>query len=204
MKIVTLLFAIASFIWPANAHATSITWSLDLEFEDGGTAVGSFVWDTTIHAATSWNIAVSGGVFGFPMNPVFAPAIVYDDTLVGHSTSAFVALNNYGFIQFHTAIVDHFPGPARPRLLRLGLGFEGLGVLNTPVAALSLLEDDVNTIPISSAPFIECGNCSPVRRGVDEAVITSVTPVPIPASLALLPIGFAAIATLKFRRRRSV
>ena len=39
------------------AQATPVTWVLDgVEFNDGGTAVGSFVFDASVNAVLDWRI----------------------------------------------------------------------------------------------------------------------------------------------------
>lgn len=200
-------FAIVALVFAANSsHAAGVTWNVDLEFEDNGTAQGSFVWDPDLNVASSWNIVVSAGLFS-GNNAV--PGDTFDSSSPGHDTDSFT-LGGFSFIQFITEDVSYMPGPDRPRFLRFGLGLGGLDVLDTPVASLPLVPDTVNMFPFTITGFADCGSCSPFRNGKTDSTISAaapisrVAPIPVPAGLPLLAGGLGAIALVRrFRKRHA-
>ena len=191
----TLFKAIIFSTWAVSAQAAPVTWQLDLQFEDNGTAVGSFVWDSDINAATVWNITVSGGLFS---GGHVLPGDTFSNDSAGHVASVFTQ-NGFSFIEFRTDDVTYLPGPDRERVLRLGLGFSGLDVLDTAVALLPLVADTVNQFSLTSTGFVDCGNCSPFRNGDEGSFISGRTPVPVPlpASLPLLLAGIGALGLVR-------
>ncbi|WP_299477764.1 VPLPA-CTERM sorting domain-containing protein [uncultured Roseibium sp.] len=194
----TLFKAIIFSTWAVSSQAAPVTWQLDLQFEDNGTAVGNFVWDSDLNAATAWNITVSGGLFS---GGHVLPGETFSNDSAGHVASAFTQ-NGFSFIQFQTDDVTYLPGPDRERVLRLGLGFSGLDVLDTAVALLPLVADTVNQFSLTSTGFVDCGNCSPVRHGDEGSFISGRTPVPVPLP-ASLPLLLAGIGALGLARRFS-
>ena len=197
MKISAILAAAALALGTLPSWAAPVTWNLDLTFEDSGTAIGSFVWESDTNTISAWDIAVSAGTFS-GNNSV--PGDTFSNIEAGHVTRSFT-VGGYSFIEFVTEDVSYFPGPDRSRFLRLGLGFGGLDVLDTPSSALPLVPDTANQFPFTITGFVDCGSCSPFRNGESGASISAIAPVPLPASLAFVLMGVAALGAFGARKR---
>ena len=197
MKISAILAAAALALGSLPSSAAPVTWTLDLEFEDNGTAIGSFVWESDTNTISTWDIAVSAGTFTGNNN---VPGDTFSNTETGHFTQS-LTFGGYSFIQFATEDVSYFPGPDRSRFLRLGLGFGGLDVLDTPVSVLPLVPDTANQFPFTITGVVDCGSCSPIRNGESGASISAMAPVPLPASLAFMLMAVAALGAIGARNR---
>lgn len=198
MSISRFFTAILFSLWAASARAASVTWTMDIDLENNGSAFGSFVWDSDLNTVTSWDFTVSGGLISVIIGPL--PGQTFSSASAGHIVNAFTS-GGFSFLNFKTDDVTYWYGPDRPRTFRLGIGLNGFDVLDTPVAALPLVPDTVNMFPMTHTGVTDCGSCSPSRAGRPGSVLSAVpAPVPLPGALPLAMLGLAALGFLHRRR----
>jgi len=170
-----------------RAEAATIQWTLNNgSFDDGGAVNGSFIWDTTLHAATSWNFAVSGGDTGT------FPPVTYSTGNTGHLFGDEIQ-PGIDVVYFCLSQVSGCDNPLRV----LRFAFAHLA-LDTPVSALSL----VSATQTGTTGYVECFNCTPVRFGVAGATFSAPSAVPLPPALALFVSGLSALGLLGWRKKR--
>ena len=171
--VIALLTAQASF-------CAQVTWSLqNVVFSDGGTATGSFVYDTSTDTVVSYSITVSGG------DTSTFPAWTYQKG-TNHNTGADVFISN-GTIEFETDLV--YGGHLR--------------LLDLPVVVQSQTSGTVS-LSLSNEYGAECYNCAPYRTftsGTVTSTPTSPSPVPAPPALILTCTGLGAAALYELKRR---
>lgn len=205
MSISRFVTALYFSIWAASGQAASITWTFDIELENSGSAVGSFVWDSEANSVTAWNISVSEGLASANSGPL--PGQTFNNASAGHEVNAYTQ-RGYSFLNFETDDQTYWFGPDRPRHFRLGFGYSGFGVLDTPVAELELIGDTLNMFSAAPTGVLDCGACSPSRSGRPGSVISAeptpdLTPVPLPGALPLALMGIATFGALRGRSRRA-
>jgi hypothetical protein len=173
------------FLIAGTGIASPITWVLNnATFSDGGTAIGYFVFDSSLaQPVVSFQISVSGGDTG-----TFA-AYVYQNGSV-HDTGApdFPAK---GVISFSTDLA--YPGFTRTRSLSL------------PVTG-SVLPESGGTVSfaLSNGYQGECYNCSPYRPFVSGEVIAEVESSPsTPEPMTFLLVAPLLILLVRHRQRHA-
>ncbi|WP_299962120.1 hypothetical protein [uncultured Roseobacter sp.] len=186
-------------LWAVCAQAASVTWTMDIELENNGSAIGSFVWDSDLNTVTSWDISVSEGLTSVLIGPL--PGETFSSASAGHVVDTFTS-GGFSFLNFQTDVVTYWYGPDRTRTFRLGIGLNGFDVLDAPVAALPLVPDTVNMFTMTPTGVLDCGSCSPSRHGRPGSVLSAEpAPVPLPAGLPLALLGVATLGVLRARAR---
>ncbi|WP_300058183.1 hypothetical protein [uncultured Roseobacter sp.] len=206
MSISRFVTALCFSIWAASGQAASITWTFDIELENSGSAVGSFVWDSEANSVTAWNISVSEGLASANSGPL--PGQTFSSASAGHEVNAYTQNSGYSFLNFETDDQTYWFGPDRPRHFRLGFGYSGFGALDTPVTELELIGDTLSMFSAAPTGVLDCGACSPSRNGRPGSVISAeptpdLTPVPLPGALPLALMGIATFGALRGRSRRA-
>ncbi|WP_299830481.1 VPLPA-CTERM sorting domain-containing protein [uncultured Roseobacter sp.] len=198
MSITRFLTAILFSLWATSGQTASVTWTMDINLENSGSAIGSFVWDSELNTVTSWDITVSEGLTSVLIGVL--PGQTFSSASAGHVSNTYIQ-GGFSFINFETDDVTYWYGPDRPRHFRLGFGYDGFDVLDTPVEALLLIGDTLNKFPVTKTGVTDCGSCSPSRSGRPGSVLSAVpAPVPLPGALPLTLLGFAALGFLHRRR----
>jgi hypothetical protein len=177
-----LSLLICAFFWVFSLHAAPITWVLeDVSFDDGGIAIGSFVFDADSNTVLDWDIIVSGGDEG--VFPVFSytPATVME---VGVFTA--------GSGQSLQFFVDPNAPGNTPESRLLGLTTDAS--LTNSGGSVSLLTQ-VST-PQGIFESVECYNCTPFRLIVSGTL----NAVPVPASVWLFGAGLIGLIGVARRK----
>jgi hypothetical protein len=160
--------------------AAPITWTLtNINFDDGGTATGSFTWDADTNSMIDWSMSVTGG------NPLTFPAFTYNP-----GDSSFNLLVGTTF---------NFQGPLDPVLNSSSNGYRDLRF--NPNSALT---DAGGIIGLNQGGFrsVECYNCNPFRH-INEGGTVDATTAPEPATVALTALGLWGLFFVMQRRRMS-
>jgi hypothetical protein len=175
----TPLTLIIATLAAGAAHAVPVVWTLqNISFVDGATASGSFTYDAATQTYTAWNITTTPTVDSSAIGFTYLPGASYTtNNYTNASTSYYLNASSFG--------VRNLPGPGT---LQFGLVFA------TP------LTDAGGTVALklSGGGFESTASgfaSRPVVAGVGSVVAS---PVPEPASAALLLAGGAA---LLWRRR---
>jgi len=175
MRKILLFFAIA-----VAANAGPITWTLsDAVFGDGGTAVGSFVYDASIQIVLSYSILTSGG------NETTFPPFLFQNG-APDNTGVFVS-TGADYISFHSSFTN---GNLNGVDLRIG-----------PVSGLT---DAGGVVDLDLSDSVECYNCSPFRLFVSGQMIAEEAAVPEPSTIALTLLPLALGVILARRHRNTV
>ena len=143
----------------SNAVAFPVTWTLSgVQFADGGTATGYFVYDADASTISSWLIQTQGG------NTAAMPAFTYDSTMSSTPTLAPLAYYNTGS-PFVGPLISTW-NPASHFLIR---------ELQLPVS--SGLSDAGGTVSIAlGSNAYECIDCAPYRNITAGSLIGTAAP----------------------------
>lgn len=183
---VSSVLALVSIAWLApSAQAAPVVWTLyGVQFEDGGTAAGTFEYDADTNLLIAWNISVSGGDEGSfpPLTYSFLTAGQIAEVDNGSSPADGQAFIFWG----------EPPQPGVPQANERQLRLDPDGVLTNAggTFALDLGNPDRN---------IECFNCG-LNRLITGGFVSTV-PVPEPAASVLALTGLVG-AIARVRRRR--
>ncbi|MCX7099612.1 MAG: hypothetical protein NTV43_17095 [Methylococcales bacterium] len=168
--------------WPAQASI--IEWTLNnVTFSDGGTASGSFIWNSSTNAISTWTIQVSGGSTDFL-------AISY--TPFQPSGTGGTLFGNNAGVTF-SLFDSHAPAYASSSLRYLVLAM--VAPLNAHGGSLAM----ATLAGGFPSQGFECFNCNP-GRSVTSGEIEGV-PVPIPPPIWLLCGSIPVWAGLAKRRK---
>jgi hypothetical protein len=164
----------------APAGATLLTETLqNAVFNDGGTATGSFTYDTSSSLITQFSISVAGGNTAL-FAPVTYDSSIADPSVLGNRFS-FVFTDFSRYLNLGTATSLPLAGGVTPLVITGNPGQPGTG------------------------ESYECINCVPVRAFTSGQLVSAVQqgghPAPEPATLVLFAFGAAALA--RSRRRSS-
>lgn len=165
-----------------QANAALVKWTLnDFAFDDGGTASGSFIWDSSGSSINEWNISTTAGtVFG---------AFSYSDTIANQTAIGTTqGVDTFVLFRDDTAISNRI----------FGIGLDALSDLNTAVGNLAL----TNLTNVGAGMFFECINCTPIRSSASEAYLSGEVVVPLPAALPLLMSALGFFGFFGWRRKR--
>lgn len=170
------LFLLAAVMFGGVAHATLVFWTLQNDvFNDGGTAVGSFLYDADTNTYSSWSISVSGG------NTVNFPPFTYTP---GNSIFAGAHTPDTFGLQDPSQFING--NPAQDRIL---VFFFNSGPILTNAGG---------TVPFSG---IECFQCGP-SRNQSGSVLGGPVPTPEPGTATLLGAGILLMAVGRLRLLR--
>ena len=175
MRKILLFFAVA-----VAANAGPITWTLsDAVFGDGGTAVGSFVYDWSIQTVLSYSILTSGG------NETDFPPFLFQNG--GPNNIGVSVAPGPDYISFYSNFTN-----GNPNGLDLRLG---------PVSGLT---DAGGVVDLDLSDSVQCYNCSPFRLFVSGQMIAEEAAVPEPSTVALTLLPLALGVILARRHRNTV
>ncbi len=161
----------------AVAQGGPITWSLNnAVFGDGGTAVGSFVFDATTQTVLSYSIQTSQG-----SNPAF-PGFLYQDGAPGNTGVFTSTMGN--FILFETSFTNGNPNGIELRL-----------------APLSGLTNAGGVVALGTSS-VECYNCDPFRTFVSGQMVAEGVPEPATALLVLIPLAGGVLIRRRLGEKR--
>jgi len=176
------------FFCVTSSQASLVTWTLDdVTFDDGGIAIGSFVFDANSNSVIDWNLSASGGLEGIFPEFNYTPATVQEvgvfDTRAGGQSFQF--------------FVDPFAlgGTSESRLLSLTTDV----LLTNAGGTVTLL-----TQIIVGGKFwqsVECYNCTPFRFIVSGSLSDSSSAVPVPAAVWLFGTGILGLIGFSKRRK---
>lgn len=175
MRKILLLFAIAG-----AAYAGPVTWSLsNALFNDGGTAVGSFVFDASTNTVLSYSIATSGG------DTNAFPAFLFQNGSPNNTgATVYTSLN---IIDFGSTFTNGNLNGLQLRLASVLSLTDAGGVVNF----------DLNNFYLG-----ECFNCSPNRAFVSGQMIgEAAVPEPSTVALTLLPLALGVLTVRRLRHR---
>jgi len=157
MKTLTLSLALLALgMLAAPAGAVPVLWTLtDVQFDDGATAIGSFVYDADLDQFSAVSIETTPG---------FVPGAVYGEVLFGAATDA---------LAIPAGLADLTGAPA----LQL--------VFQQPLTNAGGVADLASFVPGFSSFEQTCFDASCFSAGVDRTVLTGGvigTVVPLPAA----------------------
>lgn len=200
MGVLRVILSIVFVSMSVQAEAVPILWHFDnANFSDGGSMVGSFVYDAdadfSYNPISDFSITVSGG------DVAVFPSITYDASSATSSVFRippflqFPPIGIEGLIQFQQTIAS--ANPDTPGLRQRDIQF----LTNTP------LSNAGGTVTIKTTGFYvgaECYACAPFRLLTDGSSLrgTAMSAVPEPASWAMMVVGFFGLASI-LRRQRS-
>jgi len=168
-----LLVALAAWASTCAAQAAVVEWRLvDVVFADGGTATGTFTFETTTRSFIAWDITTTAGTApGDPFGAGFE--FTPTDSWAGQNIDTLLRLLN--------------PLPPAAPKRALGLAVDGTsgGNFSTPVAVLPLW------------PGIAFEQNNAIVRYVSAGYVTA---VPEPGTAALWAAGLALAAGIARRR----
>jgi hypothetical protein len=146
-----LFGSISIFLLPwitGTALATSVQYSIDdVAFEDGGTATGTFVYDTDLDEITDWSVSVSGG------NEDTFPPLSYTPE------SSTIGRLDFGDLQ--------------PSIILRVLGTESSRRALRITPTLPLAQGGEIPLQLGTAGGgVECFNCFPSRSVISGSLIT--------------------------------
>lgn len=158
------------------AQALPVIWTLtDVEFDDGGTATGSFIYDADSGIFSNVALSTVGG---------FAPGGDYADVLFGADTDALLVFDAF----------DDLTGAPALQL-----------IFQTPLTNAGGFVDLTFIDPFFSSFEQTCFDSGCFSAGVDRTMVSGGlvgTVVPLPAAGWLLVSGLGAAAGLRRRARR--
>lgn len=170
----TVILASLLLVFGGSVQATPLTWSLSgATLDDGSTASGSFTYDADTNAYSNYSISYTAGSIG--------AAITYDSSadVNGLSTASNLTLT------LGNVVITNY----------MNIAFD------------SNLTNAGGTIAISIDPGFnfnasswECTNCGNTRL-FTGGVVTAVTNVPEPGTLALLGLGLAGLGFAPRRKQ---
>lgn len=171
-----------------SASAANLTWSLShVQFNDGGSAIGSFTFDSETKVVSNWSITVSPWTYdgSGSSGVVQSPAFSYGNA-IGDGAAFFTQEDPYGFITLRDNSQFYDNNPNNTREIRLSF----VSALDTPGATVA--------INLNSGFGAECWNCAPARL----FSAGSVTAVPEPSRGAMLLFGGLLLGATAMRRAR--
>jgi hypothetical protein len=179
-KMNTMFHRIALLVALAFAvQAGPITWNLnDAVFGDGGTAVGSFVYDASITTVVSYSIQTSA-----VSNPAF-PGFLYQNGAPNNLGAMVIPVPYY--ILFETSFTNG--------------NLNGIELRLAPVAGLTDA-GGVVSLDLSSLS-VECYNCSPFRLFVSGELVSAGVPEPATGLLVLVPLAWGVLVRRRISGRR--
>jgi uncharacterized protein (TIGR03437 family) len=138
-----------SFTVKAAMSASPLTWTLNATFDDGGTAVGVFTFDSDTRSFSNWDVSTTGG-----NTSVFFP---FDFTPENSSLGFNNPLDDPSQREIVFASSASFPDPLAPNP-------ESLVLVITPASSLSDAGGTVDISPGVTLVFSgECFDCNPAR-----------------------------------------
>jgi hypothetical protein len=168
---------LGTFAWADDVN----TWTLqNAVFSDGGTATGSFVFDSTTDTIVSYDISTSGGhtqTFTFP-------AFVFENG-TSHNTGTSVNYNSDGVLLFYTDIT-----------LVASEGNLGLRLPSYPLPAAG----GTVAFDLSNGYGGECYNCNPWRAFISGDITAPTTTTPEPGTATLLGCGLLGLVGVLRRK----
>ena len=168
---IVLLVAVAFAV-----QAAPITWNLNnAVFADGGTAVGSFVYNALTTTVVSYSIQTSAG-----SNPAL-PGFLYQNG----------APNNIGAFVFSVGI-----------LFATSFNNGQLNGLELRLAPRAGLTDAGGVVSLDLASAVECYNCSPYRLFVSGEMVSASVPEPATGLLVLVPLAWGVLVRRRISGRR--
>jgi len=184
LKNLLILAFLCSEMGGLTVQASIVEWTLkNVTFSDGGTASGSFTWNSSTNAIPTWNIQVSGGSTDFP-------AISYSPFQPSGTGNTLFG-NNAGVI---FSLIDGYPPTNASSSLRY-IVFDMVAPLNANGGSLAM----ATLAGGFSSQGFECFNCNP-GRSVTGGEVDGV-PVPIPPTIWLLSSTIPIWAGLAKRRK---
>ena len=158
-------------------QAAPLTWTLNnAVFGDGGTAVGSFVYDASTLTVVSYSIQTSQDAPDFP-------GFLYQNGAPNNISATVFPISD--LILFATSFTNGNPNGIQLRL--------------APVAGLTDA-GGVVSLNLNSGLSVECYNCSPHRPFVSGEMVS--VPEPATALLVLVPLAWGVLVRRRLSGRR--
>ena len=188
------------------ASAISLTWQLkDVTFNDGGSATGSFAFNSETNVVSNWLITVSPWTYhetnawadpGNPGEPgyVTSPSFNYGSVITGHEAFFQPETGFYGFIDFrdtskvYPSVYDGDPAFKNYNYREIRLAFAN--ALDTPGEYFLNLNSNFGA---------ECWNCSPGRMFTGGSVVA----IPEPSTWAVMLAGMGLLGFVAQRRKQA-
>ncbi len=187
------------------ASAISLTWQLkDVTFNDGGSATGSFAFDSVTNLVSNWSITVSPWTYhgtdawadpGNPNDPgyVTSPTFIYDSAIAGHEAYKWDEGSFFGYINFRDT------SQVYPSEYDVDPDFKNYNYRELRLAFADAL-DSPGTVSLNlkSNYGAECWNCAPNRLFTGGSVVA----VPEPETYAMLLAGLGLMGAVARRRKQ--